>query len=144
MTRVETAQLLAMFRVAYPHAYKDISDDTALDSITMWQIKFADVPFTVMLMAWEKYCMENKFAPSFAAFVECLRNLHACALFDLACARGRGDTDTMERCKYVLDATERFRASNVQETNYGLISNAELELRAYEPKYLSEEINYIE
>ena len=143
MTKIETAQLLSIIKVAYPYAYKDFSNAMALDYISMWQNTFADVPFSVMLLAWDKYRMENKFAPTFADFIECLRDLHDCAWFDLACARVREDLETMKRCRYVMDATERFRASNAQ-INYGLISNAELELRADESKYLNEKIEYIE
>lgn len=144
MTKVETAQLLAMFKVAYPHAYKDISNDTVLDSISMWQIKFADVPFKVMLMAWDKYCMENKFAPTFAAFAECLRAVHYQAWGDLANAKLFEDYATMERCKYVMDATERFRESNLQVLNYDLISDEELRLSVYNPHYLNQGDEYTE
>jgi hypothetical protein len=144
MTNVEAAQLLAIFKVAYPYAYKDFGNEMALDSISMWQSKFADVPFEVMLMAWDRYCMENKFAPTFADFCECLRAVHYQAWFDLTQAKFFEDYATMERCKYVLDATERFRECNVQALNYNLISDEKLRLRAHNPQYLNQEVKYIE
>ena len=144
MTKVETAQLLAMFKVAYPHAYKDFSNEMALDSIAMWQSKFAYVPFEVMLMAWDRYCMKNKFAPTFADFSECLRSVHYQAWGDFAHAKLFEDFEKMERCKYVMDATERFRECNVQELNYDLISDEKLRLSAYNPQCLEQELKYIE
>lgn len=144
MTNVETAQLLAIFKVAYPSAYKNFSDDMALDSISMWQSKFEDVPFEVMLIAWDKYCMANKFPPTFADFRECLASVHYQAWLDLTQAKLFENYTEMERCNYVMGATLRFLDGKDQPLNYDLIPNEKLRLSAHNPQYLDQEVEYIE
>jgi hypothetical protein len=48
MTRQETVKFLAIIKVAYPTAYRDIDDDFRDATINMWQISFPKVPFLIM------------------------------------------------------------------------------------------------
>ena len=77
MNRKETNQLLALFRLAYPMAYRDISEKTRAATLNMWQSTFDTVPYSLMERAFDGYRMEHKYPPTVAEMVEALKKAQA-------------------------------------------------------------------
>lgn len=76
MNRKETNQLLALFKLAYPTAYRDISEKTKVATVNMWHATFDTVPYSLMERAFDGYRMEHKYPPTVAEMVEALEKLH--------------------------------------------------------------------
>lgn len=80
MNRTEAAKLLALIKVAYPSAYRDMDDKTQIATVTMWQSTFPNVPYAIMEMAFDHFRRVSKFAPTIAEMYEELKSLHYRAL----------------------------------------------------------------
>lgn len=125
MTREESIKLLALIKVAYPTAYKDMDRETKLATVNMWQMSFPTVPYVIMEMAFNRFRLNSKYPPTVAEMIEELRNCYYNAVLNANVAQGMGDSDTYRRCLFVMDHTSRFRVSDVS-VNYGGISDAML------------------
>jgi hypothetical protein len=125
LTREESIKLLALIKVAYPTAYKDMDRETKLATVNMWQMSFPTVPYVIMEMAFNSFRLKSKYPPTVAEMVDELRNSYYSAVLNANVAQGMGDSDTYRRCLYVMDHTSRFRDSN-DSVNYGGISEAML------------------
>jgi hypothetical protein len=125
MTREESIKLLALIKVAYPTAYKDMDRETKLATVNMWQMSFPTVPYVIMEMAFNSFRLKSKYPPTVAEMVDELRNSYYSAVLNANVAQGMGDSDTYRRCLYVMDHTSQFRDSN-DSVNYGGISEAML------------------
>ena len=125
MTREESIKLLALIKVAYPTAYKDMDKETKLATVNMWQMSFPTMPYVIMEMAFNSFRLKSKYPPTVAEMIEELRNTYYDAVLNANVAQGIGDSDTYRRCLYVMDHTSRLRGSNVS-LNYGGISEAML------------------
>ena len=113
MTREESIKLLALIKVAYPTAYKDMDKDSKLATVNMWQMSFPRTPFVIMEMAFERFRRKSKFPPTVAEMIEELRDLHYTAIGDANMAQGIGDHETFKRCMFVMDHTSGLRISDV-------------------------------
>lgn len=125
MTREESIKLLALIKVAYPTAYKDMDKESKLATVNMWQMSFPTVPYVIMEMAFNSFRLKSKYPPTVAEMVEELRDSYYNAVLNANVAQGMGDSDTYRRCLFVMDHTSRFRDSNAN-INYGGISDAML------------------
>ena len=108
MTREESIKLLALIKVAYPTAYKDMDKESKLATVNMWQMSFPTVPYVIMEMAFERFRRKSKYPPTVAEMVEELHGLYYCAIVDANVAQGIGDHDTFRRCLFVMDHTRRI------------------------------------
>ena len=91
MTREESIKLLALIKVAYPTAYKDMDNASKQATVNMWQTTFPDVPYQIMEMAFNRFRMASKFPPTVAEMCEELTHLHWKAIEDSMYAVAFGD-----------------------------------------------------
>lgn len=108
MTREETIKLLALIKVAYPSAYRDMDKENKLATVAMWHASFSCVPYAVMELAFERYRGRNRFAPSVAEMADEVKDIHYMALFEANAGRGIGDEDMRRRAAALFDMTEAF------------------------------------
>ena len=139
MTQQEATKFLALIKVAYPTSYRDMDKDMVLATINMWHTTFADIPYVIMEMALERYRRQNKFPPTVADVYECLEAIYYDAVADANIALGRGDEETVRRCKYVMNHTYHLRqySHEANAIDYRRISNDML-LESTGTQYLSE------
>lgn len=109
MNNTEAAQLLAIIKVAYPTAYRDVDRETTLATINMWAMSFPDVPYPIMEQAFNHFRMVSKFPPTVAEMVEELRKIHYQATEMALVCKGLGDNETAQRYWAVMDCTARYK-----------------------------------
>lgn len=108
MTREESAKLLALIKVAYPTAYRDMDSDMANATVNMWQVSFPAVPYAVMQLAFDRFRRVNKFPPTVAEMTEELQRLYWAAAGEAVTAKSVGDGDKFRRCEYIMSHTWRY------------------------------------
>lgn len=108
LTREETIKLLALIKVAYPSAYRDMDNASKHATVAMWHRSFGAVPYAIMELAFERYRATNRFAPSVSEISEVIRDIHYSAWFDVNARRGIGDEDMQMRGQRIFDATLAF------------------------------------
>ncbi len=109
MNKAEAAQLLAMIKVAYPMAYRDVDRETTMATMNMWAMSFPDVPYPIMEQAFNHFRMVSKFPPTVAEMVEELRKIHYQATERALVCKGLGDNDTAQRYWDIMDCTARYK-----------------------------------
>ena len=129
MTREEAIKFLALVKVAYPTAYKDMDKESKLATVNMWHSTFHSVPFKIMELVFNRFIKLSKFPPTIADGYEMLRSLYFEALGDENTAHFLGDTERENRARWILTYTSPFRGSNYSESiNYNLINEEDLKL----------------
>ena len=116
MNKQEATQLLALIKVAYPTAYKDLDAATKKATVNMWAMSFPDVPFPIMEQALAHYRMTNKFPPTVAEMVEELKEIHNQAMECALIHKNLGNDDLVKKFKAIMDYTYRYKDSS----NFGL------------------------
>ena len=96
MNKQEAIQLLALIKVAYPTAYKDMDQASKLATVNMWASSFPDMPYPIMEQAFNHFRMHSKFPPTVAEMVEELKHIHYQAL---------------KQCMSVMSLTSRYKDS---------------------------------
>ena len=76
MNKQEAVKLLALIKIAYPTAYRDMDDESKKATVNMWQMSFPDVPYPIMEQAFNHFRMVSKFPPTVADIVEALRHIY--------------------------------------------------------------------
>lgn len=51
MNREQTIKILAVLRSAYPHFYRDTTEQDALDAINLWAAMFVEEPYEIVASA---------------------------------------------------------------------------------------------
>lgn len=132
MTREDTIKFLALIKVAYPTAFKDMDNDSKYATINMWQNTFPDVPFFIMELAFDHFRKVSKFPPTVAEIHEELRSLYYTALMDASVAKSYGDDNKLKKSMYIMSATHKFSRNTVDHViNYDNISDNLLETAEY-------------
>lgn len=132
MNREETIKFLALIKVAFPNAFRDMDQDSKLATINMWQTTFPDTPFIVMELALDRFRRVSKFPPMVAEMYEELNHLYHEAVFDASIARTQGDAETLKKSMLIAKLTERYRGNYIDhKINYDCISNALMESAEY-------------
>ena len=112
MNKQEATQLLALIKLAYPEAYRDMDKASKQATVNMWASSFSDVPYPIMEQAFNHHRMTSKFAPKFAEMVEELKHIHLkateCALIN----KTMGNEDEVRRYKAIMDCTYRYKDSS--------------------------------
>lgn len=130
MNKQEAVKLLALIKVAYPTAYRDMDDASKKATVNMWQMSFADVPYPIMEQAFSHFRMVSKFPPTVAEMVDELKNIHneatECALIN----KTLGNEEAVRQYRMVMSITARYKdGSNLGGLNMrglqGLLNGGE-------------------
>ena len=109
MNKQEAIQLLALIKVAYPTAYRDMDQASKVATVNMWEGSFPDVPYPIMEQAFNRFRMASKFPPTVADIVDELKNIHFRATECALISRTMGDDDAVMRYKAIMDCTARYK-----------------------------------
>lgn len=66
MTKEEALKLLELIRLAYPYAYRDLDEYHKLATVRMWLSSFPGTPYPLIEECFNRYRMENRYAPTVA------------------------------------------------------------------------------
>ena len=116
MNKQEATQLLALIKVAYPTAYRDLDAATKKATVNMWQMSFPDVPYPIMEQALAHFRMTSKFPPTVAEMVEELKEIHNQATECALIHKNLGNDDLVKQFRAIMDYTYRYKDSS----NFGL------------------------
>ena len=116
MTKQEAIKLLALIKVAYPTAYKDMDQASKQATVNMWAGSFPDVPYPIMEQAFNHFRMISKFPPTVAEMVEELKQIHYQALECAMVHKNIGNADGVRQYQAIMACTNRYKDS----TNLGL------------------------
>ena len=109
MNKQEAIQLLALIKVAYPTAYRDMDEASKKATVNMWAMSFPDVPYPIMEQALNHFRMVSKYPPTVAEMVEELMHLHYRATEGALLAKTLGKQDLVEQYRMVMSYTERYK-----------------------------------
>jgi hypothetical protein len=115
MNREESIKLLALIKVAYPTAYKDMDKETKLATVNMWQTTFPSVPYQIMEMAFNRFRMTSKFPPTVAEMAEELVSVHYQALEGAMECHAIGDKDGIKLYSEVMRITEPYNSGSYKD-----------------------------
>lgn len=124
MNKQEATKLLAMIKVAYPTAYRDIDDATTMATVNMWQLSFPDVPYPIMAQAFNQFRMVSKFPPTVAEIVQELKTIHFQATELALVHKSMGDDEAVRQYRMIMDYTSRFKhEDNMRVLQIGKMQN---------------------
>lgn len=112
MTKQEAIKLLALIKVAYPTAYKDMDEASKRATVNMWAGSFPDVPYPIMEQAFNHYRMVSKFPPTVAEMVEELKHIHYQALEGAMLQKNLGNEEEVRRYRAIMACTSRYKDSS--------------------------------
>ena len=113
MTREETAELLAVIKVAYPQQLGKLSDFEANAMVNLWADEFASVPKEVMHLATKSIVKKLKFFPSVADMCEELNELNRSSYSRLICEDC--DSETKRKLEFIRQSTADFAVTKMME-----------------------------
>lgn len=132
MTKGESAQLLALIKLSYPTAYRDLDEVTRTATVNMWHSSFADVPYPIMEQALTRFRMTSKFPPTVAEMVEELRHIHYQAMEQASLQRILGNEQAVNQLLKIMRHTDRYKwPSRLGELTMGYLMAMQLEDPAY-------------
>lgn len=108
MNKQEATKLLALIKIAYPTAYKDMDDVSKKATVSMWQMSFTDVPYPIMEQAFNHFRMASKFPPTVAEMVEELRSIHFQAVEGELMQKLLGNEDMSQRYRAIVQCTKKY------------------------------------
>ncbi len=109
MNKQEATQLLALIKVAYPTAYRDMDVATKKATVNMWAGSFPDVPYPIMEQAFNHFRMQSKFPPTVAEMVEELRQIHFHATECALVHKSLGNEEEMKKYRAIMNLTYRYK-----------------------------------
>ena len=112
MNRQEAIQLLALIKVAYPMAYKDMDNASKQATVNMWAGSFPDVPYPIMEQAFNHFRMKSKFPPTVAEMVEELRGIYYKATEMAMTHKSLGNEEEVERFRAIMACTLPYKDNN--------------------------------
>lgn len=116
VNREESIKLLALIKVAYPSAYKDMDKETKLATVNMWQTTFPSVPYAIMEMAFNRFRMTSKFPPTVAEMAEELANVHYQAMEEAMHSQAIGDGGNVDLYRGIMRITEPYKSGAYKDT----------------------------
>lgn len=124
MTRPEAIKLLALIKVAYPTAYRDMDDDSLNATVSMWESTFPSTPYVIMEMAFDRHRRKSKFPPTVAEMIDELEGIYYDATEDaLANAFFGRNPRLVAQCRWVADQTSQFTRRRAGGINYSVVTN---------------------
>ena len=106
MNKTEAAKLLALIKVAYPSAYRDMDEKTKIATVGMWQSAFKNVPLEIVTMAFDHFRRVSKFAPTVADMYGELKDLHYRALEEVATS---DDKEVKKLANKIMKFTDQYK-----------------------------------
>lgn len=122
MNKQEAVKLLALIKVAYPTAYRDMDEASKMATVNMWAMSFPDVPYPIMEQALNYFRMVSKFPPTVAEMVEELRRIYFEAEEGASVSRSLGNREMEEQYRLVM----AFTAGYQKEGNLGRLNMGSL------------------
>ena len=113
MTEKESMKLLALVKVAYPTAYRDMDDKSKRATVYMWESSFRDVPYPIMEQAFNHFRMTSKFPPTVAEMVEELKGIYYEALEGANIHRNLGNLEMVSCYQEIMSYTHRYAKGEV-------------------------------
>ena len=126
MTLKESSLFMALIKLSYPTAYRDIDETFAKLTVEMWHSEFPYIPYPVMQMALARHRRKSNFAPTIAEMIAQLEELHTGAIVDFLSAKSVDDNETMVKSRYLMEATMSVAGSVVKEIDYSYLDNLNL------------------
>ena len=109
MNKQEAVKLLALIKIAYPTAYRDMDDASKKATVNMWQMSFPDTPYQIMEQAFNHFRMVSKFPPTVAEMVEELKRIYYEATEGALVQKALGNQDLVEQFRMVMAYTARYK-----------------------------------
>lgn len=116
MNREESIKLLALIKVAYPTAYKDMDNASKQATVNMWHTTFLKVPYQIMEMAFNRFRMASKFPPTIAEMCEELKHLHWQAIEEAMTAASLGKSEDFHTYEWIMEHTEAYKSEAYLDT----------------------------
>lgn len=117
MTKQEAIKLLAIIKVAYPTAYRDMDDASKRATVNMWASSFGDVPYPIMEQAFNHFRMTSKFPPTVAEMVEELKGIYYEALENANIHKTLGNRELVGCYQEIMGYTHRYAKGEVGGLN---------------------------
>ena len=117
MNKTEATKLLALIKIAYPTAYRDMDEASKKATVNMWHMSFPDVPYPIMEQAFNHFRMVSKFPPTVAEMVEELKNIHYRATECAFIQNQMGNEEGVQQYKAIMACTKRY----TDETNFRVL-----------------------
>lgn len=108
MNKQEATKLLALIKIAYPTAYRDMDEASKKATVNMWQMSFADMPYPIMEQAFSHFRMVSKFPPTVAEMVEELKKIHHQATEGALISKSMGNQEMVNQYRLVMEYTKRY------------------------------------
>ena len=114
MTKKEAATILAILKAAYPNSYKNMTQEEAMGTISVWAVQFSDMPADIVLMAVHKAISSSPFPPAISEVKAKLSAMHweANGLVNSFPPVGKQEKEAAER---ICKATQKYGYSNSLE-----------------------------
>lgn len=109
MNKQEAIKLLALIKVAYPTAYKDMDNASKQATVNMWQMSFPEVPYPIMEQAFNHYRMVSKFPPTVAEMVEELKQIYFEATEGALIQRALDNEEGVRQYQTIMAYTARYK-----------------------------------
>lgn len=116
MNREETIKFLALVKVAYPTAFKDMDNMSKQATVNMWQSTFSSAPYPIVEMAFNGFRLTSKYPPTVAEMVLELKHLHWKAVEDSIRAISFGRQEDVLACEWVMKHTEAYKNEDFIKT----------------------------
>lgn len=109
MNSQEATQLLALIKLSYPNAYRDMDDISKKATVKMWANSFPDVPYPIMEQALNHFRMVSKFPPTVAEMVDEIKSIHYQATEYALISKSFGNEEAVKRYRAIMDCTARYK-----------------------------------
>ena len=109
MNKQEAVKLLALIKIAYPTAYRDMDDASKKATVNMWQMSFPEVPYPIMEQAFNHFRMVSKFPPTVAEMVEELRSIYFKAVEGALVHKSFGNEEMVNQFGEIMAYTSRYK-----------------------------------
>lgn len=109
MNKQEATKLLALIKIAYPTAYRDMDDASKKATVNMWQMSFQDMPYPIMEQAFNHFRMVSKFPPTVAEMVEELKGIYLQATEGALVQKALGNEEGVRQYRAIMEYTVRYK-----------------------------------
>ena len=109
MTREETIKVLAILKAAFPASYRNMTKEEANGVVMIWATQFADVSYTVVMIAVQKLISVSNFPPTIAEVKSKLRGMY----WEAYCARV--GNDLLDNSKVLEESTKSQQLKQIEQ-----------------------------
>ena len=109
MNKQEAVKLLALIKIAYPTAYRDMDDASKKATVNMWHMSFPEVPYPIMEQAFNHFRMVSKFPPTVAEMVEELRSIYFKAVEGALVHKSLGNEEMVNQFREIMAYTSQYK-----------------------------------